>query len=559
QLINTQMLPDATVPHRFRAAGTFQIAAGDAVTTVAVAPDLQPAVVDPGRTVALRWADGPSRARLADVEVLRPGAERWMLLRRDSTAAWAPITPDAGSGVYRFRVRVHRPDGPPSDWSPDASLRVRTSGVATPSWQPLAVLPAFGPGSTFTGAALSPDGTLWLGGSPMVAVSPLGQTRSVRTPINDDFDQSLLGVRGGVWSCNMYGVAHAVGAGPAQVMLGGHCAGITGSAGDVWALFVDTHPERVAHWHDGRWTTYRPAGVHGYLSSISSDGKGGLWAVGSRIWRFDGGRWRTMPGPAPGTSFMQVKAFAHSAILIGAAPGPEAPVMYRWDGRRWSVIRTYAWPQIVASSIRDVWVDFDHWDGRSWTTEPVAAMAEQANGRMVAYDRGQRTRLLQATPMHLGDDGFAIDRAWVVQGATTFWRVAPAATRGHRLIDASGLGLFDPGIHGPGSMVLLRFPAAGTYHVADSVSERVATVQVGIRVLDGRLGLASGTLPAGAGIDVQMQARGMAAFADWISDGSDPTVALPTAPGTYAFRSRLRDPATGAATGWSPVRTVTVV
>jgi hypothetical protein len=42
------------------------------------------------------------------------------------------------------------------------------------------------------------------------------------------------------------------------------------------------------------------------------------------------------------------------------------------------------------------------------------------------------------------------------------------------------------------------------------------------------------------------------------SDASDPTVALPTGPGTYAFRARLRNPATGAATGWSPVRTGTV-
>ena len=72
-------------------------------------------------------------------------------------------------------------------------------------------------------------------------------------------------------------------------------------------------------------------------------------------------------------------------------------------------------------------------------------------------------------------------------------------------------------------------------------------------------GLATATdAPAGSAFDVQVKVPGSASFTDWRTGvtslqgtfaPSDPQWA---GPGTYSFRSRLRQVSTGAASGYSP-------
>jgi hypothetical protein len=94
--------------------------------------------------------------------------------------------------------------------------------------------------------------------------------------------------------------------------------------------------------------------------------------------------------------------------------------------------------------------------------------------------------------------------------------------------------------------------------VKDATSESTATVEVPPMLVGGALQLSAAPLPDGVVSDVQMQAPGALGFADWLVGTTQSSTPLPTEPGTYAFRARLRDPVTGAVTGWSPVRMVTV-
>jgi hypothetical protein len=62
--------------------------------------------------------------RVADVQVLRPGAAGWAWLKTDVTATWVTFTP-ARKGTYQLRARLRdKAAGKASGFSPASTLKV---------------------------------------------------------------------------------------------------------------------------------------------------------------------------------------------------------------------------------------------------------------------------------------------------------------------------------------------------------------------------------------------------------------------------------------------------
>jgi len=116
--VRFRMAPDAVVSHVLGFAGTFDLRGIGTRLRVPVSPGLFPAVVDLGGHATLRVGPDTARRMLADVQVKRPDTGRFVWLRRGVAATSIRVHADAGPGAYTFRVRVHRPGGPPSGWSP---------------------------------------------------------------------------------------------------------------------------------------------------------------------------------------------------------------------------------------------------------------------------------------------------------------------------------------------------------------------------------------------------------------------------------------------------------
>jgi streptogramin lyase len=136
--------------------------------------------------------------------------------------------------------------------------------------------------------------------------------------------------------------------------------------------------------------------------------------------------------------------------------------------------------------------------------------------------------------------------------------------------DATGLGLFDSGPKLPVSFSSYVFGAAGTFPYQDSLAPtHTGSVQVPVRVAlsqgmtDQADVLWSTHVAMGSTVfDVQVEQPGSSVFVDWLIDQSGrsqsfgPSDPLYVGPGTYTFRARMRDALTGAASGYSPPRSV---
>jgi hypothetical protein len=242
----------------------------------------------------------------------------------------------------------------------------------------------------------------------------------------------------------------------------------------------------------------------------------------------------------------------------------------RWNGSHWRSGQQGLERQLAGSSPQDVWsAGFSgraaHWDGRIWKDLEVPwtarSLAVAPSGRVVSIGccKTTNTQLISTlTPLGVGDHGFSKPMAWVRAGALTLLHVAAGAERTHTVKEQSGLAQIDPGSRLAGSTFSASFPAAGRYRLMDASDGGVCLVEVPIaRTADG-LRLAAGPPAPGRVIDVQMQPPGAAAFAPWITGSSSHTAQLPTAPGTYLFRARLRSSDGASRTGWSPVLTVTI-
>lgn len=170
--------------------------------------------------------------------------------------------------------------------------------------------------------------------------------------------------------------------------------------------------------------------------------------------------------------------------------------------------------------------------------------------------------------------GFSHDAVELVRGRTVDWYFTGRVANG--VHDASGLGLFDSGTKTPLADFQHAYPSSGTFAVGD---ERGHSMRVGVMIgaspKSGTVGQVFGLtwrwvgdLPPGQVHDAQIAYctdPGCAPpFQDWrvgTLQGSGELSASDPAwhgAGTYFFRARLRDTTTGAASDWSPVRTITV-
>jgi hypothetical protein len=149
------------------------------------------------------------------------------------------------------------------------------------------------------------------------------------------------------------------------------------------------------------------------------------------------------------------------------------------------------------------------------------------------------------------------------------WSFDPANAAAHAVADASGLSLFGSGDEPAGGRFTFAFLAAGSYAFAsrDVPPEPTGEVDVPVAlsaaraVTDAPVAVTWAVVapPPGLVCDVQvLRVSGAWAGLRHRRAATDATFRAP-APGSYGFRARVRDPATGTATGWSPTAWLTVL
>jgi hypothetical protein len=329
-------------------------------------------------------------------------------------------------------------------------------------------------------------------------------------------------------------------AGPDDVWLAGHATAGSSSG-------------QIGHWAGSAWTAELAALDVG---GIDARTPGDVWAVGEKLgsigantWsrHFNGSAWTVVLGENPGSTaswFTDVSNDDATGTwaIGGSSGGPaSAPLFERWDGTAW---RTVSVPTIVAPS--DVQLT------------GVAA----GGGRLFAVGVGTaRPLILSACPVSLGSAGFSDPTALGSLGAGASWVVPWGETDPHRIVDGSGLALFDSGVLAEGAIYSYAYVSAGTFAVTDTPTAAIGSVGIPARVSPAtgpvatrfRITWAVTAAPAGATFDVQVLRPGATRFKPW-KTGTDHLSGafLPDAGrGTYSFRARTRLVA-GGGSEWSP-------
>jgi hypothetical protein len=355
------------------------------------------------------------------------------------------------------------------------------------------------------------------------------------------------------------------------------------SSTDLWAVgyYFDSslgfNQPLFAHWDGAAWTTYDDGSIVSYIAlgvvAISSQD---VWAVGTTDNLGD-----------PGGFFTQ-----------------------HWDGTEWSDQygiptdhdRSEEFKSAAALSTGDVWMagwyidsntgaartTVEHWDGtpNSFLTETnppnigegdtklagitaVPATAELwAVGSYTDLDTGTlRTLAIQDCPIQVGEMGFFPGRASVNPGAKVGWTI-PSGASTHRIVDGTGLGLYDSGLKDPPASFLASLLASGTYAVVDQGTGSTMTLKVPAEAFP-RTGSVSTTfritwathkVRADRVFDVQIRRPGSTTWEDWETGvrGAGDRFVPDGGPGTYSFRARLRNTRTGAAADYSPAVSIRV-
>lgn len=330
--------------------------------------------------------------------------------------------------------------------------------------------------------------------------------------------------------------------------------------------------------------------------------------------RWNGSAWSvvTTPNPAPSADNVLLAVApisANDAWAVGydTAGGPIETLALHWNGSAWSEVPVPS-PGAIGDSLYgiaavatgDVWAmgtyDQDgirhplmvHWDGASWTQasmpdvgSPVSAVINTAlaagtvvGGHVwsVGYDfesgAGIETLAERVCPVSITDAGFSPATATIDHGRTVAWSFPGSNAQTHTATDNSGLGLFDSGARGPGTSFTFAYIAAGSYAVTDETTAANATIKV--RPLaappSGGVGTqftvtwSSQTAPPGYVFDTQIKRPGSSNWVNWKTGrtGTKATFTPDAGTGKYSFRSRMRAPASGATSGWSPAAAIQV-
>jgi hypothetical protein len=185
------------------------------------------------------------------------------------------------------------------------------------------------------------------------------------------------------------------------------------SAGDVWAVGVNTGQPLAEHWDGRAWTVAPTPGSPGpsaFLQGIAAVSARDIWAVGGAdqpvILHWDGRAWARVPSPVPAGASTDLHgvaaASAVSAWAVGdtwPAGGTQAPLIEHWNGTAWTQVPSPAIPgggtlaAVAASSPRNAWTVgargnlargasglIEHWDGRTWTIVPSPDLDADGGG-----------------------------------------------------------------------------------------------------------------------------------------------------------------------------------
>jgi hypothetical protein len=169
----------------------------------------------------------------------------------------------------------------------------------------------------------------------------------------------------------------------------------------------------------------------------------------------------------------------------------------------------------------------------------------------------------------LADAGFGSASVTAVPDTNVQWDLPASDTIDHSIVDGDGTGLFGSNaLRPPGSSYANRFLSAGTYAVVDGATGHTSEVAIKDTVKPGsgttstqfNVIWCAGQVPAWFVFDVQVQLPGSAAWTPMFTGttAANRKYAPASGPGTYSFRSRVRNTLNGNATGWSPPRSISV-
>jgi streptogramin lyase len=141
--------------------------------------------------------------------------------------------------------------------------------------------------------------------------------------------------------------------------------------------------------------------------------------------------------------------------------------------------------------------------------------------------------------------------------------------RSATVTDASGMALFDSATRKVATSYSFTFTCAGNYAFKNTLIPTqtgtvavplVASATTGTVTTTFTLTWAKATPPTGYVVDVRVQRPGTTTYATWKSGvtTTSATFVPDAGVGSYLFQARLRKTATGAASGWSNAKTITV-
>jgi plastocyanin len=170
----------------------------------------------------------------------------------------------------------------------------------------------------------------------------------------------------------------------------------------------------------------------------------------------------------------------------------------------------------------------------------------------------------QATTVTIADFAFSPSSLKVAQGATLNWYNSDCCT--HTSTENSPLSLWDTGYIPSGSTsssVALLAAGSYPYHCAiHTLMTAVVKVPIKASPSTGSVSttftitLASAT-QSGFTYDIQKKV-GTGSFAVWKTGVTSRTKTFTGSVGTYSFRSRLHRTTSGATSGWSPAKKITI-
>ena len=364
-----------------------------------------------------------------------------------------------------------------------------------------------------------------------------------------------------------------------------------------------THPY-AARLAAGTWTRYPvpdPRGDRTEVSAISGASTDDVWLVGlsqdGRTFHkltahWDGASWTKVQAPERGEDgTLQALIAIDAASPWPMAVGYGRPAAVRWDGG-WrgaalGMLDVSAGPSDVTVAGRaDAWFSGDgyphvgHWDGLRWTgmslpkiagrrptVRSFAIGARPGGGEtwiVGEYTLGTiRPLFVRMCPWEVPDTG-PVSRIEVIRSdaPSMLWRFPASRTDVTRLSDRSPLDLFATDTGEPGSTFAFEYPGLGRFPYQDARSGKRGVVVVAPRLwvrqsgdIHVDLGVAAFSTPYRCEYELRdpnLQVLRETTFC-WDKELS------PTAgSGSYSLRGRVIDTRTGAASDWSPWRSVIV-